>query len=66
MDLKITCLPFDERAYAIDSSSGTRYVKAPELKQWLLDLGVGDSTIAAVLDIAPNETITVKVAGKAA
>jgi hypothetical protein len=31
----------------------------------LLDLGIGDSTIAAVLDISPNETITVKVVEKA-
>ncbi len=66
MLLKITCLPFDERAYSVDTGSGTRFVRTPELKQWLLDLGVGDSTVAAVLDIAPNETMTVKTAEKAA
>ncbi len=66
MLLKITCLPFDERAYSVDTGSGTRFIKAPELKQWLLDMGVGDSTVGAVLDIAPNETITIKIAEKAA
>ena len=66
MELKITCMPFDDRSYSIDSGSGARFVKAPELKRWLLDLGVGDSTIATVLDISPNETITVTVADKAA
>lgn len=66
MELKITRQTFDEQVYLIDSGRGGRFVKAPELKQRLLDLGIGDSTIAAVLDISPNETVRLTVAEKAA
>jgi hypothetical protein len=63
MQLRITRLPSDDRTYSIATGSGTRYgVRDFELKRWLLNLGVGDSTIAAVLDIEPNETTTLQVA----
>lgn len=63
MQLKITRLPSDDRTYSIVTGSGTRYgVQDSELKRWLLNLGVGDSTIAAVLDIEPNESTTLQVA----
>ena len=49
--------------YVVVTASGTRYgVRDFELKRWLLYLGVDDSTIAAVLDIDPNETMAVQVA----
>ena len=60
MELRITRLPFDERSYSVDAGTGSRYVKAADLKKWLFDLGIGDSTVAAVLDMSPSETMTVK------
>lgn len=67
MQLKITRFPSDDRSYSVFTGNGTRYgVPDFELKRWLLDLGVGDSTIAAILDIEPNETMMVKVGRKAA
>ena len=63
MQLQITRLATDERRYSLDTGSGTRSgVRDFELKRWLLDLGVGDSTIAAVLDIETTETMAVRVA----
>lgn len=67
MQLKVTRLPSDDRTYSIVTGSGTRYgIKDFELKRVLLDFGVGDSTIAVVLDTDPNETMTLEVADKAA
>jgi hypothetical protein len=66
MQLKITRLPSDDRVYTIASDSGNRYgVHDFELKRWLLYLGIDDSAIASVLDIEPNETTTLQVAGGA-
>lgn len=63
MQFQITRLPTDSRTYSVVTADGTRSgLRDFELKRWLLDLGVGDSTIAAVLDIDPNETMTVQVA----
>ncbi len=63
MQLKITRLPSDDRVYSVVTGSGKRYgVQDFELKRWLLELGVGDSTIAAVLNTGPNETRTLQVA----
>ncbi len=63
MQLNITRLPCDDRAYSIVMGSGTCHgVHDFELQLLLLNLGVGDSTIAAVLDIEPNETTTLQVA----
>ncbi len=63
MQLKITRLPSHERSYSVITASGNRYgVRDFELKRWLLELGIGDSTIAAVLDIEPNETRTIQAA----
>jgi len=67
MELKITRLTPDERFYLIDSGEGSSLgMQASELKGWLLDLGIGDSTIAAVLDMSPNETMLFKVEKRAA
>jgi len=60
-------MSYDDRLYSIDTGNRTRPgIRASDLKQWLLNLGVGDSTIAAVLDMHTNETMTVKVAETAA
>jgi hypothetical protein len=68
MELKISHLTFDDaRLYLVDSGKGdSSGMQAPGLKAWLLDLGVLDSTVDLVLDMGPNETMSVKVAGKAA
>jgi hypothetical protein len=68
MELKISHLTFDDaRLYLVDSGKGdSSGMQAPGLKAWLLDLGVLDSTVDLVLDMSPNETMSVKVAGKAA
>jgi hypothetical protein len=63
MQLEMTRLPTDERTYVVLTAMGTRYgVRDFELERWLLNLGVGKSTIAAVLDVDPNETIAIQVA----
>jgi hypothetical protein len=63
MKMKVTraaCV--DERLYSVEFGGRTRPgMMDHELKHWLLDLGVGDSTIIPVLAIAPSETITVDV-----
>ena len=63
MKLKVTRFSHaDARLYSVEFGGRTRPgMKDAELKNWLLDLGVGDSTIAAVLDIAPSESITVYI-----
>ncbi len=62
MKLEITRQPTDDRRFSVSSGSGTRYgVDAPRLKKWLLDLGVGASTINSVLEIEPAEKRTVQV-----
>ncbi len=62
MQYHITRLPFDDRVYSVVTDKGTCYdFRDFELKQRLLNLGVGDSTIAAVLDMEPNVTIAVHV-----
>jgi hypothetical protein len=67
MQLQITRLPTDERTYSIDTGSETRsVVRDFELKEWLYELGIGDSTVAAVLDMEPNVTMVLQVADKAA
>ena len=66
MQLKITRLAPAGIWYAIDIGRGTRFAHASVLKRRLLDLGIGDSTIAAVFDMSPKETMTVNVPEKAA
>ena len=67
MELQISRLMTDERVYLIDAGENGRSVlDATTLKQWLLDIGFGDSTIAAVLDMSPMETMFFEVANKAA
>ena len=67
MDVKITRIPSDERFYLIDcGGSGHSAMEASGLKAWLMDVGMGDSTIAAVLDISPNETMLFTMGKKAA
>jgi hypothetical protein len=68
MELSISSLTFDDaRFYLIDSGKGdVSGVQTLGLKAWLLNLGIGDSTIATVLDMSPNETMSIKVADKAA
>ncbi len=62
MKLEITRQATDDRRYSVNSGTGTRYgVEAPELKRWLLDLGVGASTINSVLEIEPAEKRVVQV-----
>jgi len=63
MQFEITRLSTNERTYVVMTAMGTRYgVHDFELERWLRNLGVGDSTIAAVLDVDPNETIALQVA----
>lgn len=68
MELSISRLAFDHaHLYLIGSAEGDwSGVHAPGLKAWLVNLGVGDSRVAAVLDMNPDETMSVKVANKAA
>ena len=67
MELKITRFFPDDRMYSMASGKVTHsVVDAFALKQWLLDIGFGDSTIAAVLDMSPMETMFFEVANKAA
>lgn len=59
MELKITRLASDEPGYVIESAEGVALgMEASELKTWMLDIGMGDSTVAAVLDMSPNETMS--------
>ncbi len=61
MQLQITRIPSEEPTYSVVTGSGTRYdVHSSELKRWLVNLGVDDSTINAVLEKQPNETTTVR------
>ena len=67
MELTITRLASDESFYLIDSGEGSiSGMQASGLKERLLELGIGDSEIAAVLDLSPNESIKLSVADKAA
>lgn len=67
MELRITQVSSDYPVYQTRlGRRDTRYLRVDGLKKYLLDLGVGDSTIAAVLDMAPNESMTVSVAEEAA
>lgn len=66
MKLNITRLALDDSLYSVDTGRGTRFLKAPELKHYLLDLDVGDSSIEAILDIAPSETVSLEVLKEAA
>lgn len=67
MELKITRVASDERFYLIDfGESGHSAMEASGLKEWLIDAGMGDSTIAAVLDMSQNETMLFTVGNKAA
>jgi hypothetical protein len=67
MELIIRRAATGERLFSIQSGSRTQFGLQPfELKQQLLDLGIGDSTIATTLDLGPDESIIVKVAEKAA
>ncbi len=61
MRLQITRLPSNHRTYSIVTSGGNRYgVDDSELERWLLNLGVDDSIVSAVLDIEPNQTTTLQ------
>ncbi len=63
MELMITRLASDDRRYSIVSSNINRYgVQAQELKTWLLNLGLGASKVAYVLEIEPNETAKIQIA----
>jgi hypothetical protein len=65
MELKITRLLFDETLYSVNVEYGTGTrpgVKAADLRRWLRELGVSEAAIAAVLAIAPHESITLEVA----
>jgi hypothetical protein len=67
MELKITRLSPEDRVYSIATDNGSHYgMQDFELKYWLLSMGAGDSTIAAVLDAEPHETMTVNLAREAA
>jgi hypothetical protein len=68
MELKITRLQLgDACLYLADTGKGKRSGMPPSgLKALLLDLGVGNSTIAAVLKMSPDETMSVQVTDKAA
>lgn len=67
MDLKITRVEFDERFYLMDcGDGGISGMKPSGLKAWLVDVGMGDSTIATVLDMSPNETMAFNIDKKAA
>jgi hypothetical protein len=63
MKMKVTRFSHhDSRLYSVEIEGGTRPgIKAHELKHWLLDLGVSDSIISVVLDIAPSESITIDI-----
>jgi hypothetical protein len=63
LKLIVTRFTYDDaRLYSVELCGGNRPgMSADELKCWLLDLGLGDSTIAVVLDISPGESITVDV-----
>ncbi len=64
MQLQITRLPSEpseEVNYSVVTGSGNRYgVSGSELKRWLVNLGVDETTITAVLEKPPNETTTVR------
>ncbi len=61
MQLRIKRLPSDDRTYSIVTGRGTLYgVHDFELERWLLNLGVNESIVAAVLDIEPNRTTTLQ------
>ncbi len=63
MRLTIRRLPSEKPSYSIDTGSGIRYGVQPiALKRWLLKLGVGDSTIAKLLDIQSTKTATIEIA----
>jgi hypothetical protein len=60
MNLKIIRLSSDERFYFIVYDWGSRSgMRASHLKTFLLDIGIEDSTIAAVLNMSPNETMSI-------
>ena len=62
MELTITRLASDDRRYSIVSNAINRYgVQAQELKTCLLNMGLGTSTVAYILEIEPNETTKVEV-----
>jgi hypothetical protein len=68
MQLRITGQPSDDRIanyrlYSVITAGDTIYgLSDYELKDWRLSFAVGDSAIAAVLDIEPNETTAIQVA----
>ncbi len=67
--VKITRSAFDTTRYAVSTGygMGTRPgVKAEELQRWLAELGVSPAAIAEVLNITPNESITVEIADEEA
>ncbi len=69
MQLQITRLPSEPSEhvnYSVVTGSGSRYdVRGYELQRWLINLGVDEATVTAVLHKEPNETTTI-LAGKAA
>jgi hypothetical protein len=67
MEITISRIASDKRLYSIQSDSSTRYgVPLFEIKEQLLDFGIGYSTIIAVSDLEPDESVTVRIAEKAA
>ncbi len=63
MNLKVTRFSrVDARLYSVEYGMGIcPGMTAAEVKNWLFDLGVGDSDIAAVLDMEPSESVTIDV-----
>jgi hypothetical protein len=68
MKVKITRLPFDTAGlYLVDTGgSDGSGMEASGLKAWLLGLGVENSAVSAILNMSPNQTMSVQVADKAA
>jgi len=67
VELRITRLPSDEACYLVDSGRGSVMgMEASELKTWMFDIGLGDATVAAVLDMSPNESMSFTLGKKAA
>ena len=63
MKVKITRLPFDTAGlYLVDTGgSDGSGMEASGLKAWLLGLGVEDSAVSAILNMSPNQTMSVQV-----
>ncbi len=63
MNLKVTRFSrVDARLYSVEFGLGLcPGMTALELRNWLVNLGVGDVIIASILDIGPNQSISIEV-----